>query len=386
MLEIGVIGCGNAGGQIANLSNKELNVDAIAINSSENDLATLPDSLTKILITDGQSEKGHGSGKDRAKAKQFLKDKILQLLKSEEFISFMDRDVVFVVSSCGGGTGSGISPILSELLRKRFDGVKIVTIGILPTLKEAALNQTNAAEYLKELYESSEDVSYMLYDNNSYTGMPTYQLLPTVNETIVRDISVIMGKYQTQTELESIDENDMKDIISASGRIVVAGLYDVKEKDLEDTSIDELLVKALKESSHAELQRDKKIKDLGIITNLSQKIYDKHDKSLPIVKEFIGKPDIDFIHEVVNIDNSMPNNAILVLGGLSPITDRMMAIKDEVDEFIAEKKKKESNNNALDILSQIDTGAAKEIRKNDKVQSADSDEIDVEDIFSRFNI
>lgn len=382
MLEVGAIGAGNAGGQVIKLVSERLKIDTIAINSSDNDLATLPDTITKILI--GKSK---GSGKDRNKAKQFLKSKVMDLLKMDEFISFMNKDVVFVVSSCGGGTGSGIAPILAELLRQTFPDVTIILIGILPTLNEAAFTQLNAAEYLDELYNSSSDATYMLYDNHTMNGLPDYQLLPSINEAIVRDIEVIRGTYQTSTPFASIDENDMTDIISVKGRLVVGGIYDIKEKVLEDNSVDDLLVDAIKNSAHAELQRDKIVKSMGVITNLTQKIYDKYKNELPHVEELIGKPDIDFSHVVVNNDNAMPNNAIVVMSGLSPIIDRLNPIKEEVNSYLEEKEKKDiSQGEIISSLSDINIGKAKEARHADKIEAPAVDSLDVDDIFSKFNI
>lgn len=382
MLNNGIIGVGNAGGQIAALTNKIHLLDAMAINSSENDLATLPDAVSKVLIGNSQ-----GSGKERAKAKEFLKAKIIEILKAQEFRAFMDKDIVFVVSSCGGGTGSGIAPVLADLLRKQYPNVSIVLVGILPTLKEKAFTQANAAEYLDELYNSLTDASYMLYDNHTMTDLPDYQLLPSINEQVVSDIGVLTGKYQLPTRFKSIDENDMKSITNKPGRIVIAGLYDIKEKVLEDKSVDELLVQALKKSAHAELERDRKAAAIGIITNLSQKIYDKYGNDLPLVEEYMGKADIDFSHIVVNEESSFPNNAIVIFSGLSPINDRVLSIKEEIDEYLAGKKKEEDKVESPSLLSSINLSAMKDARQASKpVADSGADEIDVNDIFGKFGI
>ena len=52
MLKIGVIGIGNTGNQVAALAKERLNVPVIAINSSEKDLETVPDTIPKKLIKD----------------------------------------------------------------------------------------------------------------------------------------------------------------------------------------------------------------------------------------------------------------------------------------------------------------------------------------------
>ena len=67
LLNIGVIGMGNAGGMMANLASKH-GFDAMAINASEKDLTLLDGDITKIPVGDGR-----GTGKSRDEAKEFFK-------------------------------------------------------------------------------------------------------------------------------------------------------------------------------------------------------------------------------------------------------------------------------------------------------------------------
>ena len=119
MKEVGIIGIGNAGNQVAALASKELSIDVIAINSSPRDLETLPDNITRFLIT--TKEDSQGSGKDRSLAKEYLKKSVTKLIEKEDFVSFIQKlDEVFVVSSTGGGTGSGTAPIFTSILTDVF--------------------------------------------------------------------------------------------------------------------------------------------------------------------------------------------------------------------------------------------------------------------------
>ena len=96
MLNVGIIGNGNCGNQVAVLASRELGCDVLAINSSKNDLNTLPDSIPYILIGDER-----GAGKNRNDAKKFLKESIMDMVQDEKFQSFMKgKDVIFIISSC----------------------------------------------------------------------------------------------------------------------------------------------------------------------------------------------------------------------------------------------------------------------------------------------
>ena len=50
MLNVGVIGLGNTGNQIASLAHTELSIPVLAVNSSEKDLETITDNIPKKLI------------------------------------------------------------------------------------------------------------------------------------------------------------------------------------------------------------------------------------------------------------------------------------------------------------------------------------------------
>lgn len=59
MLKIGVIGIGNAGSQVALVAHKE-GIESMVLNSSEKDLAMVPDDMYKIPLGDLK-----GAGKNR---------------------------------------------------------------------------------------------------------------------------------------------------------------------------------------------------------------------------------------------------------------------------------------------------------------------------------
>ena len=88
MLNVSVIGLGNAGSQVAALAMEKLGVAALAINSSEKDLQTIPSSVPHVLIGDTK-----GAGKERSAAKKFLKDSIMTIINDKELDKIFDVDV-----------------------------------------------------------------------------------------------------------------------------------------------------------------------------------------------------------------------------------------------------------------------------------------------------
>ena len=162
MLNVGVIGLGNTGNQIASLAYEQLKIPVMAVNSSEKDLETINNNIPKKLITDADGE-SKGAGKNRQLAKKYLKDSIMTFLSSEDVQDFVgDLDVLFIVSSTGGGTGSGTSLIMSSIIASMFVDVHVITIGVLPVMNEALSAHVNTLEYLNELYSTLDGQQNMI--------------------------------------------------------------------------------------------------------------------------------------------------------------------------------------------------------------------------------
>ena len=379
MLEVGIIGLGNTGNQVAALAKEKLGIPVVAINSSEKDLETVPNNIPKKLISDKDGLSA-GAGKDRNLAKSYLKDSITNLLKDQEMIDMISPlDVVFVVSSTGGGTGSGTAPLLANILEATFADTKVIMIGVLPVNNEALSAHVNTLEYLNELYKVMENQTYMLYDNDKCSGMPSYKLLEKVNNEIVKDIDVLRCTYNFTTKLDSIDDRDAKRLISFPGRIVVSRVEDFKEKDTDNMSIEDMLIDNIKKNCHVDAQRDKKIMASGIITNLSQALTEEFDNNIPKVRDFTGDPIHAFNHIYVNDDRKMPNNVYLIMSGLTPVNDKINLISDRIEEIEARQKTLEAD----DALSAVELNALSS-KISDKTKTSDATTVDLKDIFSKF--
>lgn len=383
MLNVGVIGLGNTGNQIASLAYEQLKIPVMAVNSSEKDLETINNNIPKKLITDADGE-SKGAGKNRQLAKKYLKDSIMTFLSSEDVQDFVgDLDVLFVVSSTGGGTGSGTSLIMSSIIASMFVDVHVITIGVLPVMNEALSAHVNTLEYLNELYSTLDGQTYMLYDNDKYSGMPSYKMMNLVNEEVVKDIDVLRCTYNYTTKYDSIDEEDMRRLISFPGRILVARLEDIKERDLDKDTIEDLLIKKIKSNAHTEIQRDQKVIATGIIANLSEAVFSDFDNHIEKVRDFIGDPDHDFNHLYVNEERKMPNNVFLIIGGLSVVNDRITKISDRIEEIEQKQKTREEENSLNDLgVSEL----SQKVSSKDKSKKPTASNVDIAGIFSKFGI
>lgn len=387
MLKVGIIGLGNAGNQIAALAADKLKIPVMAINTSEKDLETLPGNIPKKLIGASGSASVQGAGKDREKAKEYLKDSVMALISQDDFIDFLkSTQIMFVVSSTGGGTGSGIAPIMTALLLsyiKNMENHQIITIGILPVYDEAYSAQVNTVAYFKELHENVKNCTYMIYDNDKYADKPSHIMMDMVNNDIVEDINVIRGYYNYSTKRTSLDDADIFRLMSFSGRAVVSRAMDLKERDLDRMSLEELLIQKLKGSSHAELQRDKNVTAVGVITNLNESMLAEFNVNTPAVRSIYGEPLHNFTHEYVNEDRKMPNNLFLIMTGLSSCVDRLEKIKERVKEIegarsINEDTVVEEEDHTLDDMMR---NIISKDKKHDK-----AGEVNLENLFASFGV
>ena len=313
-----------------------------------------------------------------------LQRNIMTFLSSEDVQDFVgDLDVLFIVSSTGGGTGSGTSLIMSSIIASMFVDVHVITIGVLPVMNEALSAHVNTLEYLNELYSTLDGQTYMLYDNDKYSGMPSYKMMNLVNEEVVKDIDVLRCTYNYTTKYDSIDEEDMRRLISFPGRILVARLEDIKERDLDKDSIEDLLIKKIKSNAHTEIQRDQKVIATGIIANLSEAVFSEFDNHIEKVRDFIGDPDHDFNHLYVNEERKMPNNVFLIIGGLSVINDRIAKISDRIEEIEQKQKTREEENSLNDLgVSEL----SQKVSSKDKSKKTSASNVDIAGIFSKFGI
>ena len=383
MLRIGLIGIGNAGNQVL-VAAKEVmpDVDSLAINCSTQDLETLPSEIKKMKIGDGG-----GAGKDRAAAKKFLKESFKEqtFLNNEVVLEFMKNiDFVFIISSTGGGSGSGTSLVLSKIISKAFPFITVVSVGILPTLKEGLSAQANSIEYLDELYTKMGDHTYMMYDNNKLQNLKSYQVMDEINMQIARDLNVLRGYYNVSTKYSSIDDKESSLLLRTPGRIVVSSLYDINERESDDVGLNDFenqLLCAIKKNGHAEMQNDRIINRLGVITNLSQNLFEKFDTTVPQVQKVVGTPVEIFEHIKINEDRKLPNNIFMILAGATKINERIIKINDRIDEILKAQEEDEDDSelNTHNVSSLND-------KKHNRVAESTSGSVNVTDIFDDFGV
>ena len=331
---IGIIGIGNCGSQVAALAEKKYPklIDSIYMNTSDSDLAQVDEGVYKFKI--GNKAEVEGSGKNRTKMKEYLLADIQRLLQDVKFQEIMSyKKYVFIVASTAGGTGSGAAPVLMEVLRACFKDAHFILVGVLPSIQASLMEQGNALEFLHELYHDvDQSTTYMIYDNETAVDHSPTKALEVVNNNIVEDIRVLSGADNYPTPYDSIDEADMESIITTPGRLLVSRVTSgITEKVMEDTLIDDIIIKNIKKSSHAETDRNKKVVRWGIITYFTEAVNKLYITNFDKLTDFIGVPVERFNHHAIHHSAENLNFLHLIASGLSPINDRSERITERIE-------------------------------------------------------
>ena len=139
-----VVGVGGAGGNAVTrmITSGMQGVDFIAINTDAQDLDNNP-SEHKIQVGKNLT-KGLGAGANSSVGKEAVeadKEAITSLLEG--------ADMVFITAGMGGGTGTGASPVISQISREL--GVLTVGIVTLPFSFEGPKRMNRALEGMAEM-------------------------------------------------------------------------------------------------------------------------------------------------------------------------------------------------------------------------------------------
>ena len=386
MKNVMLIGVGNCGSQVACLGEKLYPTlfDAMYINTSKTDLSMVTaESELKYKI--GSDEDVEGSGKNRTKMQEYLEKDIEKILGDEKLEdSIIDKSYAFIITSAAGGTGSGASTILYEFMKEKFPDTFFILVGVLPKLDSTSLMEHgNTLEFLDDLYRVlGDNVTYTLYDNESTANMADTVALETVNRNIIEDIRILTGIDNHPTPYESIDKADMESIITTPGRLLVARINkNLTEKNLEDNNIDNIVIKAIKDSCHVETDRNKHVVRWGIITYFTNEVYQLYKSSLTAVTEFLGIPKERFNHNAINNKDESLSFMYMIASGLSPINDRVKKITSRVESL--QKTLPSEDTNKYILGEGVSYGIMEERRKQVRREAAPS-EINKSSVFNKF--
>lgn len=240
--DVGFVCIGQAAGNIGLLF-EEKGYNVLYINTSSEDLALLKNAKHFYHVPGGE-----GCAKDRNKAKYHLANDIEHLLDLIE--SKVPQRNVFVVFASGGGTGSGISPYLLNILVEKFsideDGElstnprKLFSaITILPSDVEPLQPAINSYSCCKEVLDIENLGTVFFLDNNSMEDKMR------INKIFVNELDTVLSIPALHKSVKgNVDKAEIKKVIFEThgmGAILCRsrerGTTDCIIHDLKDRSI-----------------------------------------------------------------------------------------------------------------------------------------------------
>ncbi len=213
------VGIGGGGGNAINhmMEAGIDDVDFIAVNTDAQDLKR--NKANYLLQVGNKLLKGLGVGGDPQLGKQAAEESLAEL---EDLVT--DTDLLFITAGMGGGTGTGVAPVLAKVAKEKY-GDNILVIGVVtrPFVFEGHAKEEKAQKGIRELQKYADctliipnERIFDIIDKNT-SNAEAYRKVDDVLVRAVKGISEVIIKPGEM----NIDYNDLKRIMLNSGRALI---------------------------------------------------------------------------------------------------------------------------------------------------------------------
>lgn len=221
-----IVGCGGAGNNTINrLYNMGIEgAETVAINTDKQHLDLIR--ADKKILVGKTLTRGLGAGgypEIGAKAAELARGTLEEIFKN--------ADLVFVTAGMGGGTGTGVAPVVAEIAKEQ--GAIVVGMVSSPFRVERA-RAVKAEEGLEEFRRAADTV--IVLDNNRLLeyvpNLPIDQAFSVMDQIISETVKGITETI-TQPSLINIDYADIRAIMGCGG-VAVMLVGESKNQDKSD--------------------------------------------------------------------------------------------------------------------------------------------------------
>lgn len=347
------IGIGFAGSYNTQQVYDKLEIPAFIINSSTKDLSN--EIINKEIPSFIIGKDGRGAGNDRVNAREMLKANGRKLLEDNEVFVRMiaESDIVVVIFSTAGGTGSGAGPNVVKLLGTMYPGKIVIPVVIAPKSIDSPLSQFNNLECINEI--DALNCPYVIGDLDRFCDLNDNEAYEKMSEWVVEVVRNISGMNLDLSDSGMMDENDLQTVISEDGYLAQYTV-EVNAKLLEKCDIQDLLIKAITESPAMGIQKDHNISWGGLIVNLPQDVNDPiRTGNLSKITHIVGTP--KHIYKNYSVSKSTKGSVTLILSGLSLPYNRLSESTTVVKDFMKSQEASKREISLNDDLAGLTKGA-----------------------------
>ena len=250
-LNFGFIGIGQCGGNIANEFGK-LGYKSIAINTSSTDLMKLNyiQKNNRLLINTGVQ----GAGKNPEIGRRALEEHIESVMHLIGQVFDEEIDMIFVCAGLGGGTGSGIAPLLTQILVEQ--GLEVGMIVTIPSKMESPKVQIVALNAFEEISQIEGIGSLFIVDNAKSVQLPNQMgfkiKYSIINENIALKLDKI-NRLAVEAADVAFDARDLHTLITMRGCTIISSTTISDISQLKET---EVLAQGVREALERSIYAD----------------------------------------------------------------------------------------------------------------------------------
>ncbi len=221
-----MIGLGACGSAITELAQTVGLAKGFILNSAVEDLDAIKgiDAASKWKLNGiSGAAKNRKAAQDAFKNdyKPFLEAVRTRLLTPTTGEALEDVDVMFVVASAGGGTGSGILPAAARMLQKAFPTIQVVPIVVWPSADERGIAQQNCVDCTRELLSGSgSGFPTILIDNTRVDDEMILGKYDKINRETVENIKSLLN-CDKSSRISNIDSADRLSMFKDPGLLVI---------------------------------------------------------------------------------------------------------------------------------------------------------------------
>jgi cell division protein FtsZ len=226
--EITVIGCGGGGSNtISRMMEEGIHgAKLIAINTDAQHL--IRTQADQRILVGRQRTRGLGAGSIPQIGEEAA-------LENEQEIRAVvsGSDMVFITVGLGGGTGTGVAPVVAKAARE--EGALTIAIVTLPFSAEGAIRLENAEAGLERLRDVADTVIVVPNDRllEVVPKLPLYAAFKVADEVLMRAVKGIT-ELITMPGLVNLDFADVRTVMERGGVAMIG----MGESDSEDKAAD----------------------------------------------------------------------------------------------------------------------------------------------------
>jgi cell division GTPase FtsZ len=337
------VAVGETGGKIVSeIAKQDKRYVSLYINTSYADVKKIPNAKNTFIIPNAS-----GTGRQRSVAKEYAREHFTSII--DAINNFPSQQIINLVFSLSGGTGSGLAPTIARLLTKMQSNKIINIVGVLPSLDEPKRALENSLECWNDIY-SVEGINTMYFlDNNKRKNVEQ------INEEFAKGYNAFMNVTNTNGNGTVIDNADLGRVALAKG----CSAFYLLPEDEEDTKI--AMAKAFKNSIFADFNS---VRCSYLCASLQE---DKFDTDL-IKNEF--RPREEFFK------GSNPNDNIVVASGVKPPMGAIELLQLSLQEKIAHEDDEDDSMNNYIVNLNIEKKPQSKKVEQVKVQSQKEPDLD----------